>query len=221
MTLPFASVVPISTITLLLSGWIVHHFASPTVSIFIRILVTVSFWLGFGGIALLPIDLQLTTVFEEGDEGATKPNETYTLWMVMYLSTFVLAFIVLPLCREALLSGQFTVSTRLRAGCRKAVKTYALLSCLGLIGVISLGVKLKDWNVIPVVIALGNTYGLLLVSLLLGYGLVDFPRHMWRKSEPVTELRRRRIMAGNADEAVFEAVWELQVRAIVQNIYVY
>lgn len=76
---------------------------------------------------------------------------------------------------------------------------------------IALAIRLKDWHIVPVLMALGNTYGLLLVSLLLGYGLVDVPRHMWRKADPQTELRRKQIMAGNADEALFDAVWELQV----------
>lgn len=58
--------------------------------------------------------------------------------------------------------------------------------------------------------ALGNTYGLLLVSLLLGYGLVDVPRQLWSHAYPEGELRRTRIVASNADEALFEAVWELQ-----------
>jgi hypothetical protein len=58
--------------------------------------------------------------------------------------------------------------------------------------------------------ALGNTYGLLMVSLLLGYGLVKIPQELWRQAKPELELRRTRIMAGNSDEALYEAVWELQ-----------
>jgi hypothetical protein len=36
------------------------------------------------------------------------------------------------------------------------------------------------------------------------------PRYLWRQYDPVTELRRVHIMVGSADEALFEAVWELQ-----------
>ena len=58
--------------------------------------------------------------------------------------------------------------------------------------------------------ALGNTYGFLMVVLLLGYSLVDLPKQIWRQANPETELRRTQIVASNADEALFEAVWELQ-----------
>ena len=71
-------------------------------------------------------------------------------------------------------------------------------------------------NVIPVLITLGNTYGLIIVALLMGYGLVAFPRSLWQKANPESELRRAQIMAGSADEALFEAVWELQVSKFVE-----
>ena len=57
---------------------------------------------------------------------------------------------------------------------------------------------------------MANTYGLLLVSLLLGYGLIALPRKIWNQASPEYELRKTQIMAVSADEALFEAVWELQ-----------
>jgi hypothetical protein len=69
---------------------------------------------------------------------------------------------------------------------------------------------MHSWNVVPVLMALGNTYGLLMVSLLLGYGLVKIPQELWRQAKPELELRRTQIMAGNSDEALYDAVWELQ-----------
>ena len=65
-------------------------------------------------------------------------------------------------------------------------------------------------HIVPVLMALGNTYGFLMVVLLLGYSLVDLPKQIWRQANPETELRRTQIVASNADEALFEAVWELQ-----------
>jgi hypothetical protein len=76
--------------------------------------------------------------------------------------------------------------------------------------VLLLAFHLHSWNVVPVLMALGNTYGLLMVSLLLGYGLVKIPQELWREAHPEMELRRTQIMAGNSDEALYEAVWELQ-----------
>lgn len=213
MALPLESLIPISTSIFILAAWIVNHYASPGVPFLIKLLVTISLWLGFGGIALLPIDLQITTVYKEEEEGdKSQPNETYTAWITVYLSTMVLGFVALPLVREALKSGQFTISTMARAGCRNAIKKYLFMLIIGVLAIIALTIKLHDWHIVPVVMAIGNTYGLLLVSLFLGYGLVDVPRHAYAKADAHTELRSRRILAGNADEALFDAVWELQVR---------
>lgn len=61
-----------------------------------------------------------------------------------------------------------------------------------------------------VLASLANTYGLLYVSLLMGYGLVEFPRSLWREAFPESQLRRCLIKSIAADEALFEIVWEVQ-----------
>mmetsp|Transcript_31940 Transcript_31940/g.95639 ORF Transcript_31940/g.95639 Transcript_31940/m.95639 type:complete len:655 (-) Transcript_31940:140-2104(-) len=238
------SLAPLWALLFSLATWLVRHFASPGVSILIQALVVLSFGLGFGGVALLPIDLSLTVSIDEGaaadggsdaddgdaaaddvegegdvtmatatsDEDFSEVNATYVPWLVTYWSTFLLAWTVLPLVRQTLLSGHFTLSSRLRYGCRRVVRALAIMLCLAVAGILALAAKLGTWHIIPVVMALGNTYGLLLVSLLLGYGLVDVPRKLWRNANPELELRRAQIMAGAADEALFDAVWKLQDR---------
>lgn len=143
-------------------------------------------------------------------DGGYPPNETYVPWMITYWSTFLLAWLILPLFRESLLSGQFTFCSRLSFGCKKAIRGYIFLLLIAASSILFLAVQLHSWHVVSVLMALGNTYGLLLVSLLLGYGLVDIPQKLWRQANPATELRRVQIMAGNSDEALYEAVWELQ-----------
>lgn len=196
-------------VLIIASGWIVQHFASPGTSILIKLLAIISFALGFGGIALLPIDLTATTKYEEETENV-QPNETYTSWLVTYWSTFLLAWTILPLVRESLRSGQFTFRSRFAVGCRKAVRGYILLLLVAVVSILVMAVKMHSWHVIPVLMALGNTYGLLLVSLLLGYGLVDVPRKLWQMANPQYELRKTRILASSADEALDDVVWELQ-----------
>ena len=210
MDLPTEFLVLLLSSLFLLSAFLVCHFSSPNTSFSIKLLVVFSFGLGFSGVALLPVDLTITTVYDQDYEQRITPNDTYGFWLVTYWSTFLLGFLVLPLIREALLSGHFTTHTRLQAGCRAAIKGYIVLLVLGVVGVAFMMFKLKSWNVVPVLMAIGNTYGLLLVSLLLGYGLVDLPKKIWRQANPAMELRRTQIMASNADEHLFEAVWDLQ-----------
>jgi len=197
-----------------LAALLVNHFAARKTSILILFLVTLSFTLGFGGIALLPIDLTVTTVYAEGSpeaESCCTPNDTYLPWKVVYWSTAFLGWIILPLFRHALLSGCFTWYSRLQAGCRIAVRGWIMGACAAVLFVVALAVKMKSFgHIVPVLMALGNTYGFLMVVLLLGYSLVDLPKQVWRQANPETELRRTQIVASSADEALFEAVWELQ-----------
>jgi hypothetical protein len=200
------------------SSYLVCHFANPTANFFIKVLVIVSFASGFAGVALLPVDLAITTVFEEDQVEGISPNRTYVSWMVIYWSTFLLAWLVLPLIREGIDSGHFTLRTRLQAGCRQAIKGYILLLILGAAMFVFMAVKIRSIHVVPVLMALGNTYGLLMVVLLLGYGLVDLPQKLWRQADPSVELRRTQIVASNLDEHLFESVWTLQdVEALIDS----
>jgi len=62
MGLPMESLGILGGALFVLAGWIVRHFAAPGTSLLIQLLATISFALGFGGIALLPIDLSITKV---------------------------------------------------------------------------------------------------------------------------------------------------------------
>jgi LMBR1-like membrane protein. len=180
-----------------------------------QFLATVSFALGFSSTVLLPIDLFLTrhgyqNSNDDMNQNDDEENFTMLPWHILFWSTFILAWAVLPLVREIILSGEFTVYRRFKDGIRKLLVRHLILLSLVTIFVIWLAIHLKELNVIPVLIALGNTYGLLLVSLLLGYGLVALPRSLWRQARPEYELRKVYLMAVKADDKLFEAVWQLQ-----------
>mmetsp|Transcript_5562 Transcript_5562/g.8221 ORF Transcript_5562/g.8221 Transcript_5562/m.8221 type:complete len:642 (-) Transcript_5562:117-2042(-) len=238
MTSILQSLLPLCIALFTLAASLVRHYASPRVSIPVKLLATIAFALGFGGVALLPIDLRFMAYVSSGSSDITdeydgvyeslddvqmsnadsnifsespdEKNETYVPWQVTYWSTFLLAWLVLPITRESLLSGEFTAAARVKNGARKSARGILILLVLAVVAIIALGIYLRSLHVIPVLMALGNTYGLLLVSLLLGYGLVDLPKQLWKKTFPEDELRRARIMAVGADEALFDAVWELQ-----------
>ena len=223
-TLPIVTV-----IVLILASSLVNFYASPGTPLFIRFLATLSFWLGFMGIALLPIDLARTTqidtietddennAIQENDDanmttdGIPKVNSTYRPWLITYWSTFLLAYLLLPYVREVLYSGYFTLFARMKMAAKKLLRKHLLYFVAFLVCVVALAIIKKSLHIIPVLMTIANTYGLLLVALLMGYGLVDVPRRIWRKAQPDLELRRSQLMASVADEALFEAVWELQV----------
>jgi hypothetical protein len=198
----------------ILSFFIIRHYASIQTSFSTQLLATVSFALGFSSTVLLPIDLFLTRHGYQNSNDDMNQNdaENFTMlpWHILFWSTFILAWLILPLVREMILSGEFTVSRRFKDGIRKLLVGHLILLSLVTVFVIWLAIHLKELNVMPVLITLGNTYGLLLVSLLLGYGLVALPRSLWRQARPDYELRKVYLMAVKADDKLFEAVWQLQ-----------
>lgn len=190
--------------------------------------------------ALLPIDLSYassthaalnsTAAVDDGsdsNEGAdssttasssttdlSKNNPTYLPYQITYWTTFLLAWLILPITRETLLSGQFTFRQRLKAGIYNSIRSIFLMMIMGTLFTIGMMIHLKSVHlitiVLPVLMALSNTYGLLLVFLLLGNGLINIPKKLWRIACPSTELRRTRIISCNVEEELFESVMELE-----------
>ena len=141
-------------------------------------------------------------------------NPTYVPWQVTYWTTFFLAWLVLPITRESLLSGHFTLRQRLKDGCRRSFRSIFLMFCCGVVSIIAMMIHLKTVRlvtiILPVCMALGNTYGLVLVALLLGNGLVNIPKKFWREACPSKELRRAQIMVCGAEEELFESLMNLE-----------
>ena len=188
--------------------------------------------------ALLPIDLSYASSVlssasnEEGDGNGANENETaqddvdannssyannnptYLPWSITYWTTFFLAWIILPITRESLLSGHFSSRQRLKDGCSRSFRAIFFMVCAGIVSIFAMAVHLKSFHIVtivlPVLMALGNTYGLVLVSFLLGNGLVNIPKRFWREACPANELRRARIVACGAEEELFEAVMALE-----------
>ena len=155
-----------------------------------------------------------TTSTANDDDDPANNNPTYLPWQITYWTTMFLAWIILPITREILKSGQFTFRTRFKEGCSRSFRSIFLMFIAGIVAIIAMAIHMKSVHIVtvvlPVLMALGNTYGLLLVSLLLGNGLVNVPRKLWREACPANELRRARIMACGAEEELFEAVMGLE-----------
>ena len=181
--------------------------------------------MGFYGSFLLPVDLgsvsvelapsnaTVTTTASETDPPHRPPlydSRILSLWYFFYWSTFFLSWFFLPVVQTYTESGFNTRGERLKDAMNSNVKVYAIASIVSVVLVILLSISSGSLNVLPLLMAIGNTYGLLLICLLLGYGLVDVPRRIWRKSNPEKELKRSYVLAPLVDADLFEAVWDLQ-----------
>lgn len=107
-------------------------------------------------------------------------------------STFFLAWGVLPIQMEYHNSGHFTVKEKLL----DALKTLGLTALIAfavamiyLIYILSTQQSSLE-QVIGFAMAMSNTYGVLLITLLMGSGLAGVPKRLWAMSNIESELTR-------------------------------
>uniref|UniRef100_A0A914XPW8 LMBR1 domain containing 2 n=1 Tax=Plectus sambesii TaxID=2011161 RepID=A0A914XPW8_9BILA len=106
-----------------------------------------------------------------------------SLWRVVYWSAQLLTWIVLPLMQTYSQAGDFTALGKLRtAAYNNAIYygSYLLIFGLLLMYAAAKGVSLNAANLKVLLVTASNTWGLFLLVLLLGYGLVEVPRQIWQ-----------------------------------------
>lgn len=205
------------------STWFVLHYAKKSTSIVVILLSILSFGAGLAAVPLLPIDLSYASLATDDPNSqsadaysaeSTIDNPTYIPWQVTYWATFVFAWLILPVTRETLHSGKFGFCSQLKEGISTSLRSIALMIVVGIVFVIGMAVHMHSVQfmsvLMPVLMAWGNTYGLVLVSLLLGNGLISIPKKYWREAHPGNELRRIRIVSCGAEEELFDAVMALE-----------
>ena len=114
------------------------------------------------------------------------------LWRVIYWSSQFLSWILLPIMQSYVYAGDFTVWGKFKTAMFENAIWYG--SYLVIFGGLLIYVALKpelnvDTESLKLIgITASNTWGLLLLVLLLGYGLVDLPRKAWNMSLPYLRL---------------------------------
>lgn len=119
-------------------------------------------------------------------------------------------------------TGEFSVLKKLRAAIWENLYWYiayvVIVIIAAIVLVIRIGVigvsQLSFPDVIGLLQAVSNAYGLILFTVLLGYGLVALPRHLWRLGSLQWRLKHYHkhapSYASNAEERLLELVETLQ-----------
>jgi len=225
------ALIPLAATLFICSTWFVLHYAKRSTSIFVIFLSIVSFGSGLAAVPLLPIDLSYASISLDSNVTTTAggdvdnqsnedeysdptENPTYIPWQITYWTTFLLAWFILPITRETLHSGRFSLFSQLKEGISTSLRDICIMIAVGILFVIGMAIHMHSIKLVsvimPVLMAWGNTYGLVLVCLLLGNGLVSIPKKYWREAHPGNELRRIRIVACGAEEELFDAVMSLE-----------
>ena len=128
--------ITLASCLLLLSFLLVRYYASRRTSMTIQLLATISFAAGFSGTVLLPIDLSLNIHSNHNNDADGNNdndddknyNGTLLPWHILFWSTSVLAWVILPIVKEMLLSGQFTLYQQFQEGLRKRLRFVVIVS---------------------------------------------------------------------------------------------
>jgi len=153
-----------------LSSWITH------------IITFITWSLSFSIVYVLPLDL----IPENKDQGLV------VVWKVIYWMSFGLCWVVVPLIQDFYANGAFTFKRRLISSVRFNVKFYLIAGVALLIFMIAkmIASRLTITEVGAFIMCLANTWGLLLLVLLMGYGLVEVPRNLWYSGNRNIALKR-------------------------------
>mmetsp|Transcript_20771 Transcript_20771/g.45709 ORF Transcript_20771/g.45709 Transcript_20771/m.45709 type:complete len:618 (+) Transcript_20771:22-1875(+) len=172
------------------------------------------FVLSFGIIALVPYDVWATLATEASlDQNVEPPSQVLVVssWAAIYWATFLLCWLLCPILIEYEAAGDFSPRARLRASIRRNAKWHAGYLCVGSMVLIWISLSggvvgsLSAWC-----IAASNAWGLFVSTVLMGYGLVAVPRHLWRMSNPGSQLKSAYCSAVAMDEARLSTQFELQ-----------
>lgn len=190
----------------LLCAYLVRLFAAPVTTLDVKLTVFLAWWLGMAGVLLLPLDLSFAFASKAEQYSPLTP-----MWQFIYWSTFVLAWVILPLQHDYHRSGYFLPLEKLRDAVRRNVFFYASIGLLGLVYIVIAALNKKSNGIgIGFLMALGNTYGILLLCFFMGNGLVGLPVRLWQMSDAEGELQRLYLAAPAVEASYQEARFELE-----------
>eukprot|EP00929_Paragymnodinium_shiwhaense_P030693 TRINITY_DN17350_c0_g1_i1.p1 TRINITY_DN17350_c0_g1~~TRINITY_DN17350_c0_g1_i1.p1 ORF type:complete len:639 (-),score=90.56 TRINITY_DN17350_c0_g1_i1:159-2027(-) len=196
-----------------------YHFAQRDVNWVGFLTALFGFSLSFSICALVPYDVweSLASRREEAavsnnSAEALEPSLTSTGWELIYWWTFVLCWFLSPVLMEFETAGDFTTGGRLKASLKRNAAWYGVYLIVGSLILLWLAVGGADGSsgLSAWCMAASNAWGLLVLTLLMGHGLVAVPKHLWQAANPRKQLQGLYCAAVPMDEARLTAQFELQ-----------
>ncbi|CAD5216237.1 unnamed protein product [Bursaphelenchus xylophilus] len=129
----------------------------------------------------------------EEPKGYLKEDFLLHVWRIVYWSSQLLTWILLPIMQSYTKGGSFTAMGRLKFALYNNIiyyTMYLVLFVFLLIYAISKGVSMNLDHLKVLIISASNTWGFLFLVVLLGYGLVEVPRKLWEAGLKERRLQR-------------------------------
>ncbi|CAF2088166.1 unnamed protein product [Brassica napus] len=175
-------------LTLGLVVFTLRYFAGPEIPRYVLITVGYTWFCSVSVIILAPADIWTTLSLPPNhpENGAIS-----FLWSWSYWSTFLLTWAVVPLIQGFEDAGDFTVSERLKTSVHVNLVFYLVLGFVGLLGLILLIMMHRNWkgSILGYAMACSNTFGLVTGAFLLGFGLSEIPKSLWRNADWTTRQK--------------------------------
>lgn len=135
------------------------------------------------------------------------------LYRLVYWTTQLLTWLLIPFLSAYVQAGEFTVLQKAKTALiDNAIYygTYILIFVILLVYIaISTQYNLSFQNLKLIGISAANTWGLFLLVLLLGYGLVEIPRSFWYRSDIYHQIQREYFNLAKITEEKHEATEDL------------
>lgn len=112
----------------------------------VRLATFIGWFMGFSIIAILPLDILVTTNKKTdeiitGDEREVAMRGLTVVWAVFYWTAFVMCWAVLPLMMNYVQTGEFTVRGKLQRAVKEQARYYMIIGSIGLFMLVYLWYK--------------------------------------------------------------------------------
>ncbi|XP_009774988.1 uncharacterized protein LOC107812859 isoform X3 [Nicotiana tabacum] len=171
-------------LTMGMVGVTLWYFAGPDVPRYVRYTVGYTWFCSLSIIILVPADIW--TTLSNHDKG-----QISFFWSWSYWSTFLLTWAVVPIIQGYEDAGDFTITERLKTSAHANLVYYLCVGAIGLFGLLLLIVvqEYRIGNIPGFAMACSNTFGLVTGAFLLGFGLSEIPKGIWRSADWTTHQK--------------------------------
>ncbi|XVF59031.1 hypothetical protein PTKIN_Ptkin07bG0241300 [Pterospermum kingtungense] len=161
-----------------------RYFAGPDVPRYVLFTVGYTWFCSLSIIILVPADIWTTI---SRPQNASENGGISFFWSWSYWGTFLLTWAVVPLIQGFEDAGDFSVTERLKTSVHVNLLFYSIVGSIGLVGLILLITLNKNWSggtgILGLAMALSNTFGLVTGAFLLGFGLSEIPKSLWKNAD--------------------------------------
>ncbi|KAL6048462.1 LMBR1 domain-containing protein 2, variant 4 [Balamuthia mandrillaris] len=168
-------------------------------------------------------DLQPQNLYEDcidSEEGTCYKPPTYlsmeallTLWRIIYWTMYIMCWTTYPILQEYSTCGGFSVIEKLYIALKTNLLFYGIAGTVMVVVLVLVAFSSQSLDgpkLLGVAIATANMWGLLLVILLMGYGIVEIPRKIWQMARWKQQLEAYQFHAVTLRDDLYESEEKLE-----------